>query len=46
MPDLDLIKQEEQGAWDRRGRFPKRGRAIPPGRIAGGCPDFAHLLRG
>lgn len=23
MPDLDLIKQEEQGARDRRGRFSK-----------------------
>jgi len=28
MPDLDLIKQGEQGLRDRRGRFP-RGRSIP-----------------
>ena len=35
MPDLDQIKQGEQEARDRRGRFPKGGRAIPPaGRAA------------
>jgi hypothetical protein len=30
MPDLDQIKQGEQGARDRRGRFPRAGRRIPP----------------
>jgi hypothetical protein len=53
MPDLDLIKQGEQG-WDRRGRFAWAGRAIPPaGRAAGGrhpCPaietnDFERHLQ-
>jgi hypothetical protein len=38
MPDLDLIKQEEQGVRDRRGRFARGGRAIPladPARLDG-----------
>jgi len=30
MPDLDLIKQGEQGVRDRRGRFARADRAIPP----------------
>jgi len=30
MPDLDQIKQGEQGARDRRGRFARGGPAIPP----------------
>jgi hypothetical protein len=30
MPDLDQIKQVEQGVRDRCGRFAKGGRAIPP----------------
>jgi hypothetical protein len=30
MPDLDLIKQGEQEARNRRGRLTKGGRAIPP----------------
>jgi hypothetical protein len=41
MPDLDLIKQEEQGARDRRGRF-ARGRS---GNSAGrprGCRDHVN----
>jgi hypothetical protein len=35
MPDLDQIKQGEQGARDRHRGFPRTGRAIPPaGRTA------------
>ena len=35
MPDLDLIKQGEQGVRDRRGRLARAGRAISPaGRAA------------
>jgi hypothetical protein len=34
MPDLDQIKQGEQGARDRRGRFPK-GWSGPPRRYHG-----------
>src|SRR6266849_3623840 len=50
MPDLDQIKQGEQGVRDRRGRFARAGRAIPPaGRAAGGrhlCPgDRDQRLR-
>jgi hypothetical protein len=32
MPDLDLIKQEEQGARDRRGRFARGRSGNPAGR--------------
>jgi hypothetical protein len=35
MPDLDLIKQGEQGVLDRRRRFARGGSATPPaGRAA------------
>ena len=40
MPDLDLIKQEEQGAWDRRGRFPKRRSGNPARQDRRGMPEF------
>jgi hypothetical protein len=33
MPDLDLIKQEEQGAWDRRGRVAKGRSSDPAGKL-------------
>src|SRR5438876_2687604 len=35
MPDLDLIKQVEQEIRDRRGRFIRASRAIPPASRAG-----------
>ena len=35
MPDLDQIKQGEQGARDRRGRFAKRQSGNPTGRPRG-----------
>jgi hypothetical protein len=35
MPDLDQIKQGEQGARDRCGRLPQARRAFPP--ADGGC---------
>src|SRR5499433_1117221 len=38
MPDLDLIKQEEQGVRDRRGRFAKGRSGNPAGRPRG-CRD-------
>jgi hypothetical protein len=38
MPDLDLIKQEEQGVRDRRGRF-ARGRSGNPAGRPRGCRD-------
>ena len=42
MPDLDQIKQGEQGVRDRRGRF-ATGRAIPPaGRAAAGTTSTAR----
>jgi hypothetical protein len=34
MPDLDVIKQEEQGARDRRGRFARGRSGNPAGRAA------------
>ena len=42
MPDLDLIKQEEQGRRDRRGRF-ARGRSGNPAGRPRGCRD--HINR-
>jgi hypothetical protein len=42
MPDLDLIKQAEQGVRDRRGRFARADRAIPPaGRAAAATTSTA-----
>src|SRR5712671_4610983 len=41
MPDLDLIKQGEQGAWDRRGRF-ARGRSGNPAGRPRGCRDHVN----
>jgi hypothetical protein len=43
MPDLDLIKQGEQGVRDRRGRF-ARGRSGNPAGRRVGCRD--HVDRG
>jgi len=34
MPDLDKIKQEEQGARDQRGRFARGRSGNPAGRAA------------
>ena len=49
MPDLDLIKQAEQGMRDRRGRFAKGRSGNPAGRPRG-CRDHvnraARLLAG
>jgi hypothetical protein len=41
MPDLDQIKQEEQGARDRRGRFAKGRSGNPAGRPRG-CRDHVN----
>jgi hypothetical protein len=42
MPDLDQIKQGDQVARDRRGRFPNAGRAIPSaGRAAAATTSTA-----
>jgi len=41
MPDLDQIKQGEQGARDPRGRFPKGRSGNPAGRPRG-CRDHAN----
>jgi hypothetical protein len=44
MPDLDLIKQAEQGVRDRRGRF-VRGRSSNPAGGSRGClgkPSFIN----
>jgi hypothetical protein len=41
MPDLDLIKQEEQGVRDRRGRFARGRSGNPPGRPRG-CRDHVN----
>src|SRR5437667_11530545 len=41
MPDLDLIKQAEQGARDRRGRF-VRGRSGNPASRPRGCRDHVN----
>jgi uncharacterized protein DUF5681 len=40
-PDLDLIKQGEQGVRDRRGRF-ARGRSGNPAGRPRGCRDHAN----
>jgi hypothetical protein len=48
MPDLDLIKQDEQGVWDRRERFTGGRSGNPAGRDGGRhlCPgDRDQLLR-
>ena len=41
MPDLDLIKQAEQGVRDRRGRF-TRGRSGNPAGRPRGCRDHVN----
>src|SRR5947207_13520068 len=41
MPDLDLIKQVEQGVRDRRGRF-ARGRSGNPAGRPRGCRDHVN----
>ena len=41
MPDLDLIKQGEQGVRDRRGRFAKGRSGNPAGRPRG-CRDHVN----
>ena len=41
MPDLDQIKQAEQGARNRLGRFPKGGSGNPAGRPRG-CRDHVN----
>jgi hypothetical protein len=41
MPDLDQIKQGEQGVRDRRGRF-ARGRSGNPAGRTRGCPDHVN----
>jgi len=48
MPDLDQIKQEEQGARDQRGRFARGRSGNPAGRAAAAtaskprCPAIAR----
>ena len=44
MPDLDLIKQAEQGVRDRRGRFAGSRSGNPAGRSRGclGNPSFIN----
>jgi hypothetical protein len=41
MPDLDLIKQGEQGVRDRRGQF-TRGRSRNPAGRPRGCRDHVN----
>jgi hypothetical protein len=41
MPDLDQIKQEEQGARDRRGRFARGRSGNPAGRAAAAITSTA-----
>jgi len=41
MPDLDQIKQAEQAARNRRGRFAKRRSGNPAGRAAAGATSTA-----
>jgi hypothetical protein len=44
MPDLDLIKQVEQGVRDRRGRFTRGRSGNPAGQSRGylGRPTFIN----
>ncbi len=44
MPDLDQIKQGEQGRGDRRGRF-ARGRSGNPAGRPRGCRDHVDRAR-
>ena len=44
MPDLDQIKQGEQGVRDRRGRF-ARGRSGNPAGRPRGCRDHVNRTR-
>ena len=44
MPDLDLIKQEEQGVRDRRGRFAGDRSGNPAGRPRGWVDTFARAI--
>jgi hypothetical protein len=44
MPDLDQIKQGEQGVRDRRGRF-ARGRSGNPAGRPRGCRDHVDRAR-
>ena len=46
MPDLDQIKQGEQGAWTGPGRFAKLGRAPPPQRDCREHVGGARLMLG
>jgi hypothetical protein len=45
MPDLDQIKQGEQGVRDRRGRF-ARGRSGNPAGRPRGCRDYVNRAAG
>ena len=45
MPDLDLIKQAEQGARDRRGRLAKGRSGNPAGRPRGGRDHVNRAAR-
>jgi hypothetical protein len=47
MPDLDQIKQAEQGARDRRGRFARGRPGNPAGRAAASTalPGYCSLAR-
>jgi hypothetical protein len=45
MPDLDLIKQAEQGTQDRRGRISKGGSGNPAGRPRGCRDDVSRAAR-
>src|SRR5207247_10941318 len=45
MPDLDQIKQEEQGVRDRRGRFARGRSGNPAGRPRGCCDHVNRAAR-
>ena len=45
MPDLDLIKQGEQGVRDRRGQFAGAGSGNPAGRPRGCRDDVNRAAR-